>query len=342
MSVDIVEINADRAPRSLSWEGDDLVDWVAGGTRFKLDGTMDPAHVNYAYEFDAVAHLAQSPWKVIYKRLGTKGLLLNGGKPVRELNRSFYQAHVFLYPVCLFRDSSGTVLLAHCPDEYNQLEIEDVATGTRHTNVPGRKPSDIFHSRLQASPDGRWLLSAGWVWHPLDVACWFNVEQALAEPTSLDGLASSAEVSGNSGLVEEASACWQTSTRILIGGGEDQEDPKEAAMLDGPRTPAKGVAVYDIEEKRFLASCALGHLTGTMMPVGETHVLTLFEHPRLHRISDGALTHEWPAISCGKERSSIVINASDAAPPIALDQTRRRFAIANDKTIFVVRVPTTA
>jgi hypothetical protein len=38
---------------------------------------------------------------------------------------------------------------------------------------------DFFHSRLAVSPDGRFLLSAGWVWHPLSLAeiyelprCW--------------------------------------------------------------------------------------------------------------------------------------------------------------------------
>lgn len=339
--MDIHKISSDRAPRSLSWEGDDLVDWVGGGTRFKLDGTVHSARINYAYEFDAVARLAESPWTVIYKRLGTKALLLNGGKPVRELNRSFYQAHVYLYPVCLFRDSSGTALLAHCPDEYNRIEIEDVATGTRRTTVADRKPSDFFHSRLQASPDGRWLLSAGWMWHPIDAARWFNVEKALAEPASLDDGAGSTEFSANASLVEESSACWQSPTRILIGGGEDEEDPEEAATLAGPRTPVRGLAVYDIMEKRFLASSTLGHLTGAMMPVGDTHVLTLFEHPRLHRISDGALTHEWPDIRCGKERSSIVINKDDAARPTALDPIRHRFAIANDKTIFVVQIAIT-
>src|SRR5215470_17865793 len=43
----------DRTPaRSLAWHGDDLVDLVAGGRIFRLDGTVEGPTVFYAYRFD--------------------------------------------------------------------------------------------------------------------------------------------------------------------------------------------------------------------------------------------------------------------------------------------------
>jgi hypothetical protein len=37
------------------------------------------------------------------------------------------------------------------------------------------------------SPDGRHLLTAGWVWHPYGVGWVFDLRQAIADPSLLDG-----------------------------------------------------------------------------------------------------------------------------------------------------------
>jgi hypothetical protein len=165
--VNPIAINVTNPPRSLLFDGDHLVDWASGGIRYGFDGTVERAHINFAYEFDAATVLSNSPWTILYKRLGTKALLLNGQRIVRELNRSFYHAHVYTYPICLLRTGNDRVLVVHCPDEYNRIEFEDVITGERLTASTKREPADFFHSRLQPSPDSKWLLSAGWVWRSL-------------------------------------------------------------------------------------------------------------------------------------------------------------------------------
>jgi hypothetical protein len=38
-----------------------------------------------------------------------------------------------------------------------------------------------------ASPDGRTLANAGWMWHPIDEVRAFDVETALRDPSHLDG-----------------------------------------------------------------------------------------------------------------------------------------------------------
>jgi hypothetical protein len=80
---------------------------------------------------------------VIYERLGTKGLLLHEGRIVRELDRSYYHASAYEYPVALFNDPDGRVLLAHCLGNYCRLELEEAETGRPLTASADRKPSDF-------------------------------------------------------------------------------------------------------------------------------------------------------------------------------------------------------
>jgi hypothetical protein len=63
--------------RSLHWDGDELVDWVAGGTRWRLDGVqMDPP-VQYAYGFDRAVVSPSGRYQALYTECGTKGLILD-------------------------------------------------------------------------------------------------------------------------------------------------------------------------------------------------------------------------------------------------------------------------
>jgi hypothetical protein len=202
--------------RSLCWRGDELVDWVGGGRAFAADGTERPARVNYGYRFDAATASPDGRFAVIYERLGTKGLLLHDGRIVRELDRSFNFADAYEYPVALFNDPGGRVLLAHCPGNYCRIELEEAETGRSLTASADRKPSDIFHSRLAASPHGKRLLSAGWLWHPLSLVVCFDVAQALADPRHLDDR-HDLPLSFNPGLAEESSACWLDDDCIANG-----------------------------------------------------------------------------------------------------------------------------
>jgi hypothetical protein len=90
--------------RSLCWRGDELVDWVGGGRAFAADGTERPATVIQGYRFDVATASPDGRFAVIYERLGTKGLLLHDGRIVREIDRSFYFADAYEYPVCPVND----------------------------------------------------------------------------------------------------------------------------------------------------------------------------------------------------------------------------------------------
>src|SRR5688572_2620497 len=85
--------------RSLCWHHGDLVDWVDGGTRYRLDGTVVPRTVFYAYRFDHALIAPNGRYVALIERLGTKGLILKNGEIVREINRSYYFANAYEYPI---------------------------------------------------------------------------------------------------------------------------------------------------------------------------------------------------------------------------------------------------
>src|SRR5256885_1593523 len=95
--------------------------------------------------------------------VGPIDVVAEGGWVLREINRRYYHGNDYEYPIALGRLPDGREVLVHCPDHYNKLEIEELSSGRRLTERPGRAP-DVFHSRLSLSPGGRRLLSGGLGW----------------------------------------------------------------------------------------------------------------------------------------------------------------------------------
>ena len=315
-----------KSVRSLVWEQDDLVDWAGGGQRYRLNGETVPRHVSYAYVFDAAITSPSGEYTVIYTRLGTKGLLLRRGQVLREINRSFYHANAYEYPVTMFCLKNGREVLAHCPDEYCRLEIDDLATGERLTSSETRRPQDFFHSRLGASPGGTYLVSAGWIWHPVDAVHVYDVEAALRNPAHLDGAGLDIDA-----WAEESSAAFLTETRLAVAlEGIENED--EVGADDMQR---REVRIFDLKERTSRVVIPATRV-GTIMSIGEHHLLGLCQHPQLIDLRTGLVAQEWPEVRSGTQTSSILV-ASPELPPIALDPIRRRCAIADREQIIVLQ-----
>jgi hypothetical protein len=309
--------------RSLCWRGDDLVDWVGGGRAFALDGTETPRHVYYAYRFDAATASPDGRTAVIYERLGTKGLVLRDGEILREIDRSYYQANSYEYPVTLFHEPGGQLLLAHCPKVYNKIELEVAETGQLLTASDDRKPSDCFHSRFAASPNGKRLLSAGWVWHPMDVVEHFDVTRALADPHHLDN-GDSLPDSGP----EEVSACWLNDDTIVVcsvAEPTDESDERRNSLM-----------VFDLANKKCQHKIQLLEEPGKIFPVGQSHILSLYRHSKLIDIMTGKVVHAWGNLDSGQQTSSIILDENIKLPPIAFDPIGNRFAIADSDQITVI------
>ena len=314
----IIPIKSGHEVRALCWHGDELVDW-AGIIRYRLDGTSSGPTVNYAYRFDHAVSSASGDYVVLYELLGTKGLILKRGNVVREINRSFYHADVYEYPVGLFTLPDRREVIAHCPDHYNVIEIEEVESGKRLTSRSG-EAADFFHSRFQVSPDGRFLLSAGWIWHPFDTIQLFDIGQALQTPEILDRNWSGDLSDANVGEIHTAD--FNGPDLIVFAGDTEEESPR--------------LGVYSIHANAILTSCALDSPAGTLMPLGDVAV-SFYESPKLLDLPTGKVLIRWPELSTGQQNSSIVHHI-DRVPPIALDRLNRRFAVADSEAITVVQL----
>ncbi|MEV0092326.1 hypothetical protein [Streptomyces sp. NPDC050738] len=314
--------------QSLMWDGDDLVD-VVGGRRWGPDGVEHRAPLVHGLPFDRGLVSSSGRFTVVYAERGTEALLLDGGRPVRELGRSRDHAEDSDYPVALGTLRDGREVLVHCPDEYNVLEIEDAESGERLT-LGERTPRDVFHSRLAVSPDGTHLLSAGWFWHPFGVVEVFDLDQALTDPAVLDGRgvlpmspATDAEV---------VSACWLDGDRLAVATGEEPLDDDESPAL-GPQR----LAVWSLSESRWLRRSRTALAIGTLLARGDT-VISLYGHPTLIDVDTGAVMAEWPDVEVPhKDRS---YGVDDLPSPVAaLHPDGTRLAVAQPEGIALIDLP---
>jgi hypothetical protein len=317
-----------KGVRSLVWEGEGLVDWVAGGQRYLMSGEKlkVPLQVIYAYPFDAAAVSPSGEFAVIYTRLGTKGLILRRGKVVREINRSYDCADDYEYPVTMLRLRNGREALVHCPDQYCRLEIEDLESGERLTDSANREPSDFFHSRLAASSDGSRLMSAGWIWHPVDGVQVYDVDAALDDPSHLDGKGYDIDASA-----DESSATFDREGRVIVALNDIKIEDAETT------TPISSeIRVFDLARPSNPSVIRSTGRLGTVMAVGHGQLLSLWNHPKLIDLASGKQIRAWPAIRTGEQVSSILFETR--VPPMALDATGRRFAVADDVGITVLDI----
>jgi hypothetical protein len=315
---------------SLFWDGDDLVDVVGGWRRWDADGTESPCRVGWGYPFDQAIVSPSGRFHVIYAERGTKAAVLDGGRVVRELDRSFAHAADYDYPVALGRLPDGREIVVHCPDAYNVLEIDDLVSGRRLT-VGERRPVDVFHSRLAVSPDGRHLLMAGWVWSPYGVGQVFDLRAALAEPVVLDGR----------GVVplyeavdaEVAAACWLDGDRVVMAASD--EEPLEGGD-SGVLAPGQ-LGVWSVSAGAWLHRTAVGHPIGTMIARGD-QIIGLNGNPRLIDPPTGSLVEEWPDVAVSRKNGSYGVTHVPT-PVGALHPDRKRLAIAQPDHIAVIELP---
>lgn len=316
--------------KSLCWHGDTLFDWVAGGQAYELDGTFKERLVGYSYRFDSAVISPSGEFVVIYEKLGTKGLVLKQGEILREINRSFYHANNYEYPVTLFRLSDGRELIAHCPDDYCRIDIDDLLTGERLTASVDRKLRDRFYSRLQVNPSGTTLLNSGWLWHPVDNVNLYEIDAVLKDPRLLDdeGLLPVEMISS-----EVSSAAFLSDDQLVLAtSGEDMDDEADDSTLR-PNT----LAVYDIAQQHFVSKIPCDKPVGTILPISPHLIVGFYEHPRLIDLKTGGVLHEWSELNTGTQTSSI-FHHIESIPPMALDPAHARFAVADKSTIHVVQI----
>lgn len=329
MNKEILEIDVKSPVKSLHWQGNDLIDHVSGGRVFSLDGSIQESRIMLNYKFDSVVVSPCENYVVIYEKLGTKGLILKNGSLIREINRSYYCADVYEYPVLIFEDINGRVLLAHCPDDYNRIEFEDIETGKVLTQSENRKPSDFFQSRFSVSPNGKYLASAGWVWHPFEMVAIYEVEKSLSNCEHLDESSFFGSIDG-----EVSSVCFLPNSNLVVATSEETLNDGE---VDEVTVDKNQLAVFDLNSEKLLSKVDLKEPVGTLVPINTKHVLGLYKYPKIFSLESGEIIKSWEQINTGLQNGSI-IHHQEMPPPFAYDSKNGRFVVAADKKIIVVNL----
>jgi len=331
------------AVRSLCWQGDQLMDWTTG-LSYGQEGPLPSRKIAYGYRFNSAIASVSGRYTVLYERCGTKALLLDEGRVLRELNRSYYCAEVYEYPVQFGMLPDGIEILLHCPKDYNRLQIEEVATGHCLTERPAEPAIDFFHSRLAFNPSGTRILNAGWVWHPVDDLRVYQTAEVLANPSLLDGrgdldLWSSGILYGWEGeVVGILSAAFCGDDQLLLTTAPEIPgvDPEEERPSEAPTLIPGALARYDFNTRTFLSVVQTEEVVGTLYAVGTEYALGLYDHPKLIHIDSGRVVHRWADLSTGNQSSSILHNLP--LPPFAWDAKRHRFAVADENGITTVHI----
>lgn len=139
-----------------------------------------------------------------------------------------------------FVNVRGRTLAIHRTD-WNQLDFTDPATGelrslrgpTQYKDGEPRPAHylDYFHGALHVSPSGTYVLSDGWVWHPVGIPtvwrvenwCVSNVWESEDGPSKVDICARD--------YYWDRPICWIDDKRLAISGiGDDDE-----TMINGAR-----------------------------------------------------------------------------------------------------------
>lgn len=306
---------------TLAWDKDEVVD-VTSGVRASVDGTVSQRTLVMTYRFDRAISLrsGQTFWAIAYTNRDTKAVLMKDGRIVRELNRSFYCAESYDYPITIAKDHSGRVVIAHCPREFNLLEIEDAESGEALLSLKSKHME--FHSRLAMSRDGLFLLDAGWFWHPWCGACVFEIEQ------SSDPLANG-ERTVFSSTTEVDAVAFLGKDRLVVSLFPKEEDEAKPNHLR-----SKQLGVWSLVDQRWESKIDLHEPTGTIKP-WKNYLVSFYNHPKLIDLATGRVVHRWEHLYSGKQVGPIDLG-DPPPPPIAIDPERGRFAIADSQKITIV------
>jgi hypothetical protein len=260
--------------------------------------------------------------------LGTKGLLLKNGEILREINRSYYQADAYEYPVIFLSAKNGKTYLVHCPNAYCRIDFEDVETGEIITNIPSRNPSDFFHSRFEISPDNKFLISKGWGWHPYDFVDLFDIDACIKNPLLLDKSNLKPDVDA-----EICSASFINNHLILIGSPKDSEpfDHEPSEKLK----PGQ-IAIWNIQTNKISKPVSVEFdFGGHLVAIDEECAWDLFNYPKIVNFKSGQIEDKLEDIYSGQQTSSI-IHHLDNLPKIAFNRITKQVAISDGKKIEIL------
>lgn len=333
MTIERETVQLPVTPQAPGWHKGQLVSWE-NGVQYYPEYDAYPAwrgmprNMGYAFghQFDRAVTAPDGKYTLLYTNLGTKGLLLRGAHEIiREVNRSYYCADVYEYPAT-FVMVQGRTFLVHCPLQYCRLDFEDVETGEIVTMHPDRQPQDFFHSRLEISPGSRWLISKGWVWHPLDLVAYYPIADCLANPLLLDACPTiELEKEPNAPEDIEYGERFEFSTASFI------DDDWLLIRAPGDFSP---LGLWSMDSRKMARRITVEAKCGNLLAIDHQWAWDLFEHPKLIHLESGKI--EWVAadIDSGRQNSSIIGDME--LPVVAWDRENGRLAISAETKVDVL------
>jgi hypothetical protein len=144
---------------------DDELRWLSGDL-FRLPARFDALHVS-----------ADGGFAAAVERRGRSGVVVDlaSGRVTMRLDRGSYHIDRYDFAATFFVDG-GRTRLVHAVD-WNRLDIADPAGGEQVRALP---ETHRFHSSLAVSPDQRWLVDGGFVWHPAGILAVCGLPDGLA------------------------------------------------------------------------------------------------------------------------------------------------------------------
>lgn len=311
--------------QTICWVDNTIVDYASAGKKYTLDGQVKELY-KYTFGFgDTAITSSDGQYAFIYQKLGTKGLLLKNGDILREINRSYYCAEVYEYPAAFVTIDNRTFLV-HCPMKYCRLDFEDVETGQIVTDDQDRNPSDYFHSRLEISPNGKYLMSKGWFWHPWNDIRLFDIRKCFDLPEELD----KSEIYPNVGT-EICTASFIDENKVLIGSSDEEEMNDE--LLEN--LPQKHIAIWDIELNQISKPIKIQSEFGNLFAINEKFAWDLFKFPKIIDLETGEIVDKDESLASGLQKSSI-IHHIDKLPKVAFNRQTKQIAITKDENIEIL------
>jgi hypothetical protein len=308
---------------TIDWLGDTIIDWVSGGTQYTLDGQIKQTLPYHYGSFDRAIASTDGVYAFIYKNLATKGLLLKNGEVLREINRPYYCAEVYEYPAAFITIDSTTYLI-HCPVSYNQLDFEEVETGKLITNISGRNPADVFHSRLEVSPDETTLLCRSWGWHPVEFIEVFNIADCIKTPQALDiypvFFPDGAQI---------CTASFIDNDNILIGSSDELINEENIII------PQNSIAVWNLKTQELSRPMKIAGEFGNLFAIDNNTAWDMFKYPKIVDIRTGEILDKADHINSGDQCSTILSN-SEYYPQIVFNRQTKSIAIAGKDKIDVL------
>ena len=303
-------------PRTIAWAGDEVVDWVSLKNYGPGSSEIQQTQRGFGFPFNRAITSPDGQYAFVYQVLGTKGILLKNGEQLREINRSYYHAETYEYPAA-FATVDGVTYLVHCPVEYAQLDFENVETGALVTNIAGRQPSDVFHSRLEISPEGGYLMSKGWCWHPWDVVEVFDIRACLTNPLLLD----KSDLRPDT-YTELSTAGFISETTILLGASaEEAMDDEELLPV-----PPGYIARWDFIANTYADAVKVSGAFGNLFPIDAHRAWDLYKYPKIIDLDTGEVLDKLEALDTGLQHSAI-IHYLDVVPAIAFNRRTGQVAV---------------